>query len=156
MTVNLAEYLHPDGIATRVRATNKQQVLELLAKLLAQGNPDHLSAEQILNGLILREFLGGTNLGEGISLPHSRMPNAQRIVAAFLQLARGINCDAADKKQVDLFFALVVPEQNADDLHLSILSHLAQIFSDPQACARLRNTVSPAELYQIITTWQPK
>lgn len=151
--MNLAEYFHPERIVTGVRAANKSQVLELLAKLLVKGDST-LDAAQVLNGLIIRELLGGTALGAGIAIPHSRIANAPRIVGAFLQLAHGIDFDAADRKKVDLFFALTVPENNADNLHLTIIAHLAKLFSDPKTCALLRNTRDPATLFQIITSWQ--
>ncbi|CAK0748753.1 phosphotransferase system enzyme IIA(Ntr) [Gammaproteobacteria bacterium] len=152
--MDIAEFLKPECIATGVRASSKRRVLELLAELLAKGEQG-LTTPQIFEGLLTRERLGGTGLGKGIALPHSRMKGSQRVVGAFLQLTNGISFDAIDNAKVDLFFALVVPDQATDE-HLRILAHLAHLFSDPDLRQRLREAHGANAIHEIITTWNPE
>lgn len=147
--------LKPERIATGVRAYSRRRVLELLAELLAKGSHEGshvLSSSQIFEGLLAREQLGGTSLGKGIALPHSRVKDAQQIVGAFLQLTDGISFNAIDRVNVDLFFALVVPEQAVEE-HLAIISHLARMFNDSELRQRLRKARDPETVHSIIIHW---
>jgi PTS system nitrogen regulatory IIA component len=150
--VDIAELLKPECIASGVRVSSKRRVLEQLAELLVRGDPG-LTTAHIFEGLLARERLGGTGLGKGIALPHGRMKGSQRAVGAFLQLVQAIPFDAIDNAPVDLFFALVVPEQATDE-HLRILAYLARMFSDPALCQRLRAAQGASALHQVITTWR--
>ena len=62
--------------------------------------------------------------------------------------------DAPDGQNVNLIFVLLVPDR-ATDLHLQILSELAQMFSDKPFRERLLNAQNAAELHQLICEWQP-
>jgi PTS system nitrogen regulatory IIA component len=53
-----------------------------------------------------------------------------------------------------LIFVLLVPDR-ATDVHLQILSELAQMFSDRALRERLLAASSAAELHQLVATWQP-
>ncbi|CAK0775138.1 phosphotransferase system enzyme IIA(Ntr) [Gammaproteobacteria bacterium] len=151
--MDIAEFLSPECIATGIRASSKRRVLELLAEALAKGDPG-LNTQQVFDGLLARERLGGTGLGKGIALPHSRMKGGQRVIGAFLQLTKGIAFDAIDNATVDLFFALVVPDQATDE-HLRILAHLARMFSDSELRQCLREAQGAVAIHKLITTWQP-
>ena len=67
--------------------------------------------------------------GQGVAIPHGRIKGLKEAVGAFLRLTAPVPFDAPDGKPVNLMFVLLVPEQ-ATDLHLQILSELAQMFSD--------------------------
>jgi PTS system nitrogen regulatory IIA component len=55
---------------------------------------------------------------------------------------------------VNLIFVLLVPEK-ATDLHLQILSELAQIFSDKDMRAQLAVLPDAAAVRQVISKWEP-
>ncbi len=60
--------------------------------------------------------------------------------------------DSADKKPINLVFALLVPE-DATEEHLQILSQLASVFSDKDLRERLLGARTPQEIYQLITSY---
>jgi len=62
--------------------------------------------------------------------------------------------DAPDGQAVRLIFVLLVPDR-ATDVHLQILSELAQMFSDKAFRERLLAAATAADLHQLITNWQP-
>jgi PTS system nitrogen regulatory IIA component len=53
-----------------------------------------------------------------------------------------------------LIFVLLVPA-NATDLHLQILSELAQLFSDKQLREELNTLPDANQVWQRISTWEP-
>jgi PTS system nitrogen regulatory IIA component len=154
--MDIAEFLKLERIAVGVRASNKRRVFESLAELLAKDNHG-LNATQIFESLLTREYLGSTALEKGIALPHGRMKGIQRVCGAFLQLKSGIPFDAHDNERVDLFFALLVPDQTDESAneHLCIISRLARMFSEPELRRHLRKTKMPEASYDlIITNWR--
>jgi PTS system nitrogen regulatory IIA component len=74
-------------------------------------------------------------------------------IAAFVRLDTPVQFDAPDGKPVSLMMVLLVPEQ-ATELHLQILSELAQMFSDKELREALATIDDAAELHRRIITWQ--
>ena len=68
------------------------------------------------------------------------------------KIKHGIDFEAPDSEPVNLFFALLVPEDSAGQ-HLDILAHLAEMFSDEAVCERLRASREQEDLYRLLTTW---
>jgi len=125
-------------------AQSRKRALEYASDLLA-ANHAELSARALFDGLMGRERLGSTALGEGVAIPHCRM-ECPRILGAFVRLEQPVDYDAPDGEPVDLLFVLVVPpsEQSA---HLEVLATLARVFQDPDNRRRLRSQTSDAALY---------
>ena len=61
--------------------------------------------------------------------------------------------DAPDEQPVNLVFVLLVPER-ATDLHLQILSELAQMFSDREFRAQLAAAPDALAAQRLIADWQ--
>jgi PTS system nitrogen regulatory IIA component len=146
--------MFPDGFITEkrigcnVEAASKKRVLELLGQRLAETVPA-LTQDMVFDALVERERLGSTGLGKGIALPHARMPQVAKAVAAFIKLPKGIDFDAVDGEPVDLAFAMLVPKE-ATQGHLQLLAQLAKMFSDGEFCAALRHAESASELLELI------
>ena len=141
--------LDTTAISVRNTASSKKRVLEEAAALLATSIAD-ASQESIYERLLERERLGSTGVGHGVALPHARIEGLDRAFGAFVQLADGVDYDAIDGAQVDLVFALVVP-QEATEEHLQLLAKLAALFSDDDLCARLRQSVTPQAVLAVIS-----
>jgi PTS system nitrogen regulatory IIA component len=150
--MRITEILLPEQIAVGAIAGSKKRVLEQLSELLARGTDDLDSAE-IFGRLVARERLGSTSLGDGVAIPHARMGGNQHILAAFMRLDQGIDFDAADQQSVDLFFALLVPEESTQT-HLQLLAQLAEMFHDQKLRARLREVKDPDILLEILREWE--
>ncbi|MEE9494107.1 MAG: PTS sugar transporter subunit IIA [Gammaproteobacteria bacterium] len=146
--IQIVELLHPARIACKQACSSKKASLEMLAKLLADSTPD-LNELEIFDSLTSRERLGSTGLGQGVALPHGRLPGLNKPLCALLTLENSIDFDAADKKPVDIMFALIVPEASTDE-HLLILAELARLFSQPSFCTQLRNMNNPDQCFDFL------
>lgn len=60
--------------------------------------------------------------------------------------------DSPDGKPVQSLFVLLVPDQ-ANDLHLQVLSELAHRFSNRQLRETLLTTTDPAEAHRLLAEW---
>ena len=133
-------------------AGSKKRVFEQ-AGLLFENN-HQIARNQVYDSLFAREKLGSTGLGQGIAIPHGRIKGLKEAVGATVRMKSPIPFDAPDGQPVSFIFVLLVPER-ATDIHLHILSELAQMFSDKPFRERLMAGSSAQELHQLITEWQP-
>jgi PTS system nitrogen regulatory IIA component len=106
---------------------SKKRVFER-AGLLFENN-HNIGRSVVFDSLFAREKLGSTGLGQGVAIPHGRIKGIKEALGALVRMREPIPFDAPDAQPVGLIFVLLVPER-ATDLHLQILSELAQIFSD--------------------------
>ena len=113
-----------------------------------------LSPARVAASLAAREKLGSTGLGQGIAIPHGRIPKLSRALGAFVRLRAPIAFDAPDGKPVDQLFVLLVPEQ-ATDQHLQLLSELAQMFSERAFRDRIAAAGDAAALGNAFRDWRP-
>lgn len=151
--MQVSELLDTDRISCNNPAASKKRVLEQLSQLIADSQSE-LSQIQVFDSLISRERLGSTGLGHGVAIPHGRVKNNDKTVAAVVKLQQGVDYDAVDNAPVDLFFALLVPENSTEE-HLQILAQLAQMFSDNAFVAKLRASTDEQTLLETLQAWQP-
>ncbi len=141
--VRIEDMLRPECIRRAVRAHSRKRALDLAADLLAEQHPG-VVARRLFESLMERERLGSTGIGEGVAIPHCRLP-CPGMMAAFFSLASAVDYDAPDGKPVDLVFVLVVPPDETA-AHLEALSMLATIFQDSATRCDLRQAASSPEL----------
>ena len=75
-------------------------------------------------------------------------------MAAVLRLAQPIGFDAPDEQPVGLLIFLLVPEA-ATQVHLEILSEIAELLGDAAQREALVAAPDAAALYALIERWQP-
>lgn len=150
--MKLSEILSADRVVAGASLNSKKKVLEDLARLLSGGTT--LASGDIFNSLVGREKLGSTGLGHGVAIPHGRVAGVPQSVGAFMRLKHPIDYDAHDGQPVDLVFGLLVPQQATEE-HLKHLAAIAEMFSNEQFCAKLRETADDKQLHKLITSYTP-
>lgn len=144
--MNLSSILQPGSAFCGAPGTSKKRTLEVIADFIASQH-DELNSEDIFMRLIERERLGSTGLGNGIAIPHSRMPDIEDAVAALITLDTPIDFEAIDEQPVDLLFVLLVPEESTQE-HLNILAMVAGLFDQADFRDKLRAADSDTSLYE--------
>ncbi len=146
--MQILDILSIERVAIDIKAASKKAVLEELARLVSREIPE-LTPAQAFDGLVSRERLGSTGLGNGIAIPHGRIKHLSTATGAFLRTESGLDFDAVDGKPVDLFFALFVP-QEATDEHLAMLASLAEAFSNEDLVAKLRTLTTTQQIHSLL------
>ena len=144
--MRVRELLDRDRTLTDVQAGSKKRLLDEISTLVAQ-RCSGLSEQQVFDALVARERLGSTGIGEGIAIPHCRMPGCQAPVGILLKLTEAIDFESIDGHPVDLVFVLLVPEDNPER-HLQTLSHLAALFNEPSFRDKLRGAADAESLFE--------
>ena len=150
--IRLETILTPARSLVNVQGGSKKRVLEQIANLIARDLPD-LEAQDIFENLIAREKLGSTGFGNGIAIPHCRLPGCQTPISAVLHLDAAVDFDAIDGAPVDLLFVLLVPEAATDE-HLELLRQVASMLDRSEVRERLRQAQSNENLYQVVVDVQ--
>ncbi|MEW6314604.1 MAG: PTS IIA-like nitrogen regulatory protein PtsN [Pseudomonadota bacterium] len=148
----IAKLLPAVNVVAGLDVGSKKRVFEHAGMLFEKNQ--HISHNTVFDSLFSREKLGSTALGQGIAIPHGRVKGLQDAVAAFIRMKQPIPFDAPDGQPVDLVFVLLVPEK-ATDLHLQILSELAQMFSDNTLRKALATSNDAAQIHKLISEWSP-
>ena len=147
----VSSLLELSHVALDVEASDKKALLERAGAMLEGASG--LSRGQVTESLLARERLGSTGLGQAVAIPHGRVKGLRIAVGAFLRLRAPIPFDAPDNQPVSLVFVLLVPER-ASDLHLQILSELAQMFSDRELRRQLTAAPNALSAQRLIVGWQ--
>jgi PTS system nitrogen regulatory IIA component len=146
--MTLDSIIDKQAVLASLKAANKKQLLQELAHAMAaQVAIDH---RVIFETLLKREKLGSTGLGQGIAIPHGKVPSISRVYGLFARLASPVDFDSIDGQPVDLVFLLLAPEHAGAD-HLKALAKISRLLRDPAVVAKLRGTVDAEGLYAILT-----
>ena len=100
--MEIVDLITPESIFAKLPATSKKQALQELAKRAA--NISNLGERLIFDALIERERLGTTGVGNGIAIPHGKLPGLDRLHGIFARLEKPIEFEAIDEQPVDLIF----------------------------------------------------
>jgi PTS system nitrogen regulatory IIA component len=143
-----ADLLTPDAVIANLRSGSKKQSLQDLSKVAAQLTG--ADERQIFEILLERERLGTTGVGNGIAIPHGKLPGLDRLYGVFARLEKPIDFEAIDEQPVDLIFLLLAPEGAGAD-HLKALARVSRRLRDAHFCDKLRGSDSRDALYALLT-----
>lgn len=104
----------------------------------------------VVDALLERESLGPTGVGQGVALPHARLPALKKVCGLFIRIKKPLDFESVDRQPVDLAFALFAPE-NAGVEHLKALALVSRTLRDASVCTKLRANENPATIYTILT-----
>ncbi len=144
----LLDFLSPEAIAPALRASSKKQALHDIAAQASRlvGRDER----EIFDTLLQRERLGSTGIGEGMAIPHGKLPKLERLFGLFARLERPIDFEAIDGEPVDMLFLLLAPEGAGAD-HLKALARIARMMREPGMHERIRTARDAGALYAVLT-----
>ena len=146
--MELIDLIPPEGVISPLKATSKKQALQELANKAEEitGLPSRV----IFDGLLERERLGSTGMGNGIAIPHAKLADLDRLHGLFARAETLIDFDAIDDAPVDLIFVLLAPT-NAGADHLKALARISRLLRNLGTCDKLRGEPDRAALHALIT-----
>ncbi len=145
--MKIVEFLRPDAIVASLSGSTGPAVLAELCRPLAAAQK--VDAAKLLDTLLEREKLGSTGIGEGVAIPHGKVPNLPGLMASFGRSVPGVDYRAIDGKPTHLFFALFAPENSAG-AHLKALARISRIFKTPAFREAILKAPSAEEIYRLI------
>jgi nitrogen PTS system EIIA component len=144
----IEDILNEACVVTSLKATSKKQALNELARLAAEKTG--LSERAIFDVLLERERLGTTGVGDGIAIPHGKLPDLAKLFGCFARLENPVEFDAVDNAPVDLVFLLLAPESAGAD-HLKALARISRVLRNSIHCDKLRTAPTSDKIYALLT-----
>ncbi|MFZ8199058.1 PTS IIA-like nitrogen regulatory protein PtsN [Alteromonas portus] len=138
-----------DRTECAVQCNSKKRILEIIADIAAKQN-DNIDQATVLNSLMARERMGSTGIGNGIALPHGRLAGLEKVIAIVVTSTPAIDFDALDEKPVDIFFALLVPEEQTEG-HLQTLATVAGKLSDKETIKAIRRATTSDDILSALS-----
>jgi PTS system nitrogen regulatory IIA component len=127
---------------------SKEEVLRELATAMSAQHPD-INANRLVEVLWERERLGSTAIGDGIAIPHGKLPGLKNVLGAFGRHPQGVDFQSLDGKPTKLLFLLVAPEDSVGQ-HLKALARVSRLLKDPAFRNQLMSAPDQSVLYRYI------
>jgi len=145
--MEICDLINDESVVESLHVTSKKQALQDLSRRAADLTGLH--ERSIFEVLMAREKLGTTGVGNGIAIPHGKIPNLDRLYGLFARLERPIDFNSIDEQPVDLIFLLLAPESAGAD-HLKALARVSRLLRDTAVCEKLRGTDKAEALYALL------
>jgi PTS system nitrogen regulatory IIA component len=133
--MRIQDIIPPEAVVDGLRAETKEGVLRELSEAVCRRLPA-LSPARLTAILMDREGLGSTGIGEGVAIPHGKIPGIDRLVAVFGRSPSGVQFASLDGKPARLFFLILAPENSAG-MHLKALARISRLLKDQRFRAGL-------------------
>lgn len=151
--MELIEVLRPSIVDLQMSASDKQEVIGKLSRLLwADGAIS--SQEQYIYDVNEREREGPTGIGNFVAIPHGKSDSVVKTSVAMAKLQQAVPWETLDGNPVKIVFLFAVPNQPKSNEHLKLLSQLAAVLAHDDATRRLLEANSTDEILQIFKSKQ--
>ena len=145
--MKIQDLLRKDVMLLDLQATEKTAVIDEMIKSLT----DHgyvTDFEIFKEGILAREALTSTGLGDGIAMPHSKNAAVKEATVLFAKSNKGVDYESLDGQPTDLFFMIAAPE-GANDTHLAALAELSQYLMKDGFADKLRQATSADQVIEL-------
>lgn len=142
--MKILDFVKEDLILSDLKAAFKKEAIEEMAALAVRYD-ERLSLEPLLDVLLEREKLGSTGIGDGVAIPHGKVPGIDEVIAVFARSTEGIDFESMDGKKAHLFFLLIAPE-NSSGAHLKALAKISRLMKEPEFRMGLMEAKSREEI----------
>ena len=145
--MKIQDLLRIDVILLDFQATEKTAVIEeMIQSLVKHGYVTDF--ETFKEGILAREALTSTGLGDGIAMPHSKNAAVKEATVLFAKSNKGVDYESLDGQPTDIFFMIAAPE-GANDTHLAALAELSQYLMKDGFADKLRQVTSADQVIEL-------
>jgi mannitol/fructose-specific phosphotransferase system IIA component (Ntr-type) len=137
-------------VSIDMTAQGRNQVLEQLVDLAVKGGRLPAAKRRgVLDALIKRESLGSTGIGQGVAIPHVKTNEVSETISAIAVSENGVDFNAVDGEDCDVFILLVSPEDEAER-HLEILRWISKLVRSSDFVRFVRNAKNAREVVGLL------
>jgi len=138
--MDISSFLEISGCRSKLSASTKVDALRVMAELIARNSSASMTTvDSLLQGMIEREELGSTGVGDGVAIPHCRLEGMKDFALALTVCDRGVPWNSIDRRSVHIICAIAGPLDSTDE-HLRLLAGTARVLSNGKARYELINS----------------
>lgn len=148
--MKLSDFVVREAILVDLEATGKESAIrEIVQSLATAGRLDASDTDGVARAILNREELGSTGIGQGVAVPHTRHPKADRLIGTVALSRKGVDFAALDGDPVDIFFLLVSPPNQPGD-HLRALENISRHLKDEKFVSFLRQAKTREQVIELL------
>ena len=148
--MKLSDFVVKEAILVDLQATTKEPTIrEIVQSLATAGTLAEADTDGVARAILNREELGSTGIGQGVAVPHTRHPKADRLIGTVAISRKGVDFAALDGDPVDIFFLLVSPPNQPGD-HLRALENISRHLKDEKFVSFLRQAKTREQVIELL------
>ena len=149
--MKLVDFLRPDFVLDDLKAVEKDAALREVCRFVGGRDPSLPAEERLYEGLLERERLRSTGIGDHVAIPHGRFAGLPNLVAAFGRSRRGIRFIGTDDNEgIFHHFVVLFAPENSAGLHLKALARITRLFKSPELRQSILDASDAAAIYALI------
>lgn len=152
--MKITELLDVNSIALNVDVKSKDETIDYMVDLMEKSGKISDKVEY-KKGILAREALGTTGIGEGIAIPHAQVAVVKKPGLAAMTIKGGVNYESLDGNPVYLAFMIAAPEDEGK-LHLKALAKLSTLLMNEEFRQSLIQAKNAKEFLDIINDEEMK
>lgn len=133
--VDLGPFLHPERVVFLNGSPTKRDALLYIAEVTAAQFPPKDRAA-FIKAIFDREDVTSTGIGNGIAIPHARLPSLPGCLISVAICLSGIDFASRDGKPVTLVVMIAARDRDRSE-HLRVLASVASRLQDSVLRSRL-------------------
>ena len=145
--MRIVDLLRKESILLGAAPKSKTEAIDMLVDLQDKGGRI-ADKEAYKKGILAREAMSSTAVGEGIAIPHAKSEAVKAPSLAAMTVPNGVDYEAMDDEPSNLLFMIAAP--NDGDVHLEVLSRLMTLLMDEDFRAKLLAAESKEAFLQAI------
>ena len=149
--MDITQFINENSIFIDFKSKSKKNILENISHEMSNGNTKE--KDLIFEKLYEREKLGTTAFGNGIAIPHARIPDLKKPKIIIIKLVDAINFEAIDGEKVDLIISLIVPDKK-NDLHVKLLAKIAELLENKTFRLSIREATNVKDILSIVKNFK--
>jgi PTS system nitrogen regulatory IIA component len=150
-TEELKEYFQESLCLFSLKAKDKKAALAEMVDTIS-GECQIKDRDIILEMLLNRESLGSTAIGKGVAFPHGRTLAVKELTVLFARSESGVEFNSLDKKPTHLFFLIIAPPQDKENLYLQVLGCVVELIKNASKRKKLIGVTNFDELQDILSS----
>jgi mannitol/fructose-specific phosphotransferase system IIA component len=139
------DVLTEETVQLKAQATDKVDAIKQSGELLVEAG---CVPPSYVDGMLAREQVLSTYLGNGIALPHGQLHDLETVYrtgVSVLQLPEGVEWETGERAYLVIGLAAKSWE------HLSVLSNLLEVLQDPETIGQLVQATDPIIIVERLT-----
>ncbi len=152
--MKLTDYLTEENIKIGINATGKKEIISELLSVAVFANPN-LNEKEAMQGLLKREDIGSTGIGNGVAIPHAGIKSCTKITPVLGLTKEGRDFESLDGKPVKTFFLILYPE-NQIKIQLKFLARVSRLLRDKDLKSFIEECSSPDEVIKVLNNYETK
>ncbi|RME12412.1 MAG: phosphoenolpyruvate-dependent sugar phosphotransferase system EIIA 2 [Ardenticatenia bacterium] len=136
--------LTAERIQLHAAPQSKEEAIRLVGELLVR---DGCVAPEYVEGMLAREKIMSTYLGNGVAIPHGQFENREHIYRSgisVVQVPQGVEWEPGEKAY------LIVGIAATSDEHVAVLANLAEAIEDESVVQEMVQTDDPEVILRIL------